>query len=73
MRAMAIEAGAKSGIIAPDETTIEFVRTRSEKSFEPVLGDEGAEVLATHRFSVADMPPQVAKPHSPSNVVAVGC
>ncbi len=68
---MAIEAGAKSGIIAPDETTLDFVRTRTKKSFEAVYGDPNAYYFTELRVDAATLTPQVARPHSPDNVVGV--
>jgi 3-isopropylmalate/(R)-2-methylmalate dehydratase large subunit len=34
---MAVEAGAKNGIIAPDEKTIEYVSQRAKKTLEGLL------------------------------------
>ena len=64
---MAVEAGAKNGIIAPDELTVEWVRQRTDKPFEAVLGDPDAQVARESQFDVADIPPTVACPHSPGN------
>ncbi len=68
---MAIEAGAKSGIIAPDETTFYFVRARTKKPFEAVYGDANAFYFAELRVDASTLTPQVARPHSPDNVVGV--
>ena len=43
---MAVEAGGKNGIIAPDETTFDYVRQRSSHAFEPVYGDDNASYLS---------------------------
>ena len=64
---MAVEAGAKNGIIPPDAKTLEFVKARTSKSFEPILGDPGASVLKTYEYDVSTFVPCVAKPHIPSN------
>ena len=64
---MAIEAGAKSGIIAADDKTIEFVRSRTDKPFAPAVSDSGAGYAATHSFDAAKLEPTVACPHSPGN------
>ncbi len=68
---MAVEAGAKSGIIAPDTTTVEFVRARTGVAFEPVAGDANAPLHSELRVGTTAMAPQVACPHSPDNVVPV--
>ncbi len=65
---MAIEAGAKSGIVPPDDTTFDFVRSRTDASFDPLMGDADARVKETVEFDVSAGSPKVAKPHSPSNV-----
>jgi 3-isopropylmalate/(R)-2-methylmalate dehydratase large subunit len=64
---MAVEAGAKNGIIAPDQKTLDFVNARTKKPFEPLFSDSNARVLATHRYDVSKLEPVVAKPHLPSN------
>ncbi|MHC4982865.1 MAG: 3-isopropylmalate dehydratase large subunit [Planctomycetota bacterium] len=67
---MAIEAGAKSAIIAADDKTIEFVESRAYEGapkFRPVVSDKDAEYAAIHRFDAAKLEPTVACPHSPGN------
>ncbi len=68
---MAIEAGAKAGIIPPDETTAAFMDQFPELSYEPLHSDPDAEYEQTYTFDVSDLPLQVAKPHLPSNAVPV--
>lgn len=68
---MAIEAGAKSGIINPDEKTVEYVRERTKKSFKPVKSDEDAEYKDVLEYDLSDLEPQVAVPYSPGNVKPV--
>ena len=64
---MAIEAGAKCGIIAPDEVTFEFVKKRAKREYEPVYADEDAEYEKVYTFNGSDIEPQVAFPHLPEN------
>jgi 3-isopropylmalate/(R)-2-methylmalate dehydratase large subunit len=64
---MAIEAGAKCGIIAPDETTLAYVTPRAKRAFEPVYADEDAEYEKVYTFNADDIEPQVAFPHLPEN------
>ena len=64
---MAIEAGGKSGIIAADDVTLEYVRERTDRPFEIVASDEDAEYASVHEFDTAALEPTVAKPHSPGN------
>ena len=68
---MAIEAGGKNGIIAPDEKTFEYVRERTNRSFEPVYGDDDARYHTFKVYNVEEMEPVVAKPHSPDNRATV--
>ncbi|MDR1996851.1 MAG: 3-isopropylmalate dehydratase large subunit [Candidatus Margulisbacteria bacterium] len=69
---MAIECGAKSGIIAPDRKTIDFVRARTKESFEPLYSDPDAHYAKTLLYRAEDFVPVVAKPFLPSNVVPAG-
>ncbi|WP_414583786.1 3-isopropylmalate dehydratase large subunit [Scytonema sp. PCC 10023] len=64
---MVIEAGGKNGTIAPDETTFEYLRGRTNKPFEPVYTDSDAKFYSQHRYDVSKLEPVVAKPHSPDN------
>jgi len=65
---MAIEAGGKNGIIAADETTLEYVRARTAKPFTCVDSDPDAEVLSERRYRAEELVPYVALPHSPDNL-----
>jgi len=64
---MAIEAGGKNGIIAPDDVTLEYVRSRTDKPFEVFASDPEAEYLSVMEFDVTKLEPTVAQPHSPGN------
>jgi len=64
---MAVEAGAKNGIIAPDQKTLDYVKARTKKPFEPLFGDPDARVLSERRYDVSKLEPVVAKPHLPDN------
>ena len=73
---MAIEAGAKSGIIAPDARTIEYVAQRQEENqrhrdFEVVASDDDAEYAETIEVDVSELEPMVARPSLPSRSVPV--
>jgi 3-isopropylmalate/(R)-2-methylmalate dehydratase large subunit len=64
---MAVEAGAKSGIIAADQVTIDYVRARTSKSFKVVRSDADAVYAKVFEYDVARLEPTVAQPHSPQN------
>lgn len=70
---MAIEAGAKAGIVEPDELTQRFVEMAQSEYSTParwpaVRSDPEAPVKQVLTFDVTNMEPQVAAPHLPSNV-----
>ena len=64
---MAIEAGGKNGVIAPDQTTFDYVQARTNKPFESLYADDNASYYFTKRYDVSQLEPVVAKPHSPDN------
>ncbi|HHU77187.1 MAG TPA: 3-isopropylmalate dehydratase large subunit [Firmicutes bacterium] len=64
---MAIEAGAKAGLIAPDKITEKYLQGRARRPYEVVLGDADAAVLEEHVWDVSNLEPQVALPSSPAN------
>lgn len=68
---MAVEAGAKSGVIAPDEVTLAYVRARARRPWTVYRSDPDARYAAERDFDVTGMRPQVAQPFSPGNVVPV--
>ncbi|MBU0533593.1 MAG: 3-isopropylmalate dehydratase large subunit [Candidatus Omnitrophica bacterium] len=70
---MAIEAGGKSGIIAPDEITIEYINQLPITNYQlPILkSDKDAKYAKTIEYDVSEIEPQVAFPHLPSNTKSV--
>ena len=71
MANMAIEAGAKTGLIEPDKKTLDYVKERAQRDFEPVKGDEDAKYAEVIEYDVTELEPQVAFPHLPENTVPV--
>jgi len=65
---MAIEAGAKNGIIAADEVTLAYVKARTNKPFTCYTSDPDAEYLNTHTYDAEKLVPVVALPHSPDHL-----
>ena len=73
MSNMAIEMGAKTGIIEPDEKTINYVKSVMQKNgttrpFEPLKADEDAEYEEVFEIEVNDLEPVFACPHAVDNV-----
>ena len=64
---MAIEAGAKSGIIEVDEITKEYLKGKTEKKFNILKSDMDAEYEQVIEIDANDIEPQVAFPHLPEN------
>jgi 3-isopropylmalate/(R)-2-methylmalate dehydratase large subunit len=64
---MAIEAGGKNGVIAPDETTEAFVKERADRDYEMLQSDADAEYEEVYEWDAADIEPQVSFPHLPEN------
>jgi len=69
---MAIEMGAKSGIVPPDEKIFDFLKNRAVDSYEPVYADPDASYIRKFNYSAEDIEPQVACPHQVDNVKPVG-
>jgi 3-isopropylmalate/(R)-2-methylmalate dehydratase large subunit len=68
---MAIEAGAKNGIIAPDDKTFAYLEGRARRSYPLHYSDSDAHYLEIQEFDVAEIPLQVSFPHSPENAKSV--
>jgi len=64
---MAIEAGAKNGIIPPDKTTEEYVKNRTLRPYKFYQSDENAEYARVIEYNTEDIEPTVAFPHLPEN------
>ena len=67
---MAIEAGARAGLIEPDEKTKQYVAGFKRKP-KFYYSDADAHYEKTYEWDVAELEPQVACPHLPSNVKPV--
>ncbi|MEZ5098620.1 MAG: aconitase/3-isopropylmalate dehydratase large subunit family protein [Thermoleophilia bacterium] len=69
---MAIEVGAKTVAVRPDETTAAWLAGRVERDWQPVWSDPDAPVAAEHVVDVSGLDPLVALPHAPDLGVPVG-
>jgi 3-isopropylmalate/(R)-2-methylmalate dehydratase large subunit len=67
MANMAVEAGAKNGIIEPDAITKAYVADRAVRDFEIITGDPDAVYSEIREYDVGNLEPQVAFPHLPEN------
>jgi len=77
---MSIEAGARAGMIAPDETTFAYLEGRpgvpsdfeaAAERWRTLAGDEGAEYDLTVEVDVPALPPQVSWGTNPGQVVPI--
>ncbi|MEE8099536.1 MAG: 3-isopropylmalate dehydratase large subunit, partial [Hyphomicrobium sp.] len=79
---MSIEAGARAGMIAPDEKTYEFIKGRPKapkgaawemamRHWETLYSDEGAHFDIEVTLDAADLPPIVTWGTSPEDVAAI--
>lgn len=79
---MAIEAGARAGLIPPDETTFEYLKGRPMSPvgkmwddaceyWRSLKSDEGAKYDTVVEIDAADIPPMVTWGTSPQDVVAI--
>jgi len=71
---MTAELGGQTGLIAPDDTTREWLEQRGARDVDTRTwqGDPDAAVLEHHRLDASTLAPQVAAPHSPANSKPVG-
>lgn len=67
---MTTEAGAKNGIIAPDQKIFDYLGARGAKNFTPVYDDTNNEYAKIFEYEASELEPLVAKPYSPENVAA---
>jgi 3-isopropylmalate/(R)-2-methylmalate dehydratase large subunit len=65
---MAIEAGGKSGIIVPDNITLDYIKTRAKRDYKFYTSDSDASYIEIKEYDCSKIEPLVACPHLPSNV-----
>ena len=68
---MAVEMGAKCGLMEADKKVTEWVKRHSRKQIRPVFADISAEYESIKEFNVSKLTPQVAKPHAVDNVANI--
>ena len=69
---MAIEAGAKNGIIAPDDKTEEYMKEVGVKEYKKFNSDKDATYAKEIKIDCNNLQPQVAAPFLPENSKDVG-
>jgi 3-isopropylmalate/(R)-2-methylmalate dehydratase large subunit len=68
MANMAIEAGAKNGIFAPDGKTVEYIKSRTGLPYTLYYSDEDASYIDVKEYDASKIEPTVSFPHLPENV-----
>lgn len=71
MTNMAIEAGAKNGIMEHDEVTAEYLRGRARRPYTPVASDPDAGYEKTIEIDAEQVPITLAKPMSPDHTASI--
>ena len=67
MSNMAIEAGGKNGIIAPDDKTLDYVKRRAKRDYQVLASDSDARYAKVIEYDVSKLEPVVSFPHLPEN------
>ncbi len=65
---MAVEMGAKAGLMEADDKTLAWLARHTRRQFVPVRPDEDARYARVAEYDVSRLSPQVACPHRVDNV-----
>ncbi|MEG3224469.1 MAG: 3-isopropylmalate dehydratase large subunit [Methanobacteriales archaeon Met13] len=71
MNNMAIESGAKNGIMEPNLNTLSYLEKRKVSGFDIIHSDTDSTYEREYEFQVDDLEPQLACPHNVDNVKPV--
>lgn len=65
---MGVELGAKAAMFPPDEKTVAYTKSRTNRPFVPVHSDPDATYVQVIEVDVGELEPQIACPHDVGNV-----
>jgi 3-isopropylmalate/(R)-2-methylmalate dehydratase large subunit len=68
---MAVEMGGKTGLIEPDEVTLQYLESKGRRAGKPLKSDGDAEYPDVIDFDASKLEPQVAVPPTVDNVKTV--
>ena len=68
---MAVESGAKNGIMETNHATIQYLNKRNVRNYQTFTSDKDSEYEEFYHFQVDDLQPQIACPHNVDNVYPV--
>jgi methanogen homoaconitase large subunit len=65
---MAVECGAKNGIMEPNQAVLDYLKARNINDFQVFRSDKDSNYEREYSFDVDEMEPQIACPHNVDNV-----
>jgi len=68
---MAVEAGSETGLFPADEAVARYLDGRTTRPWAADVTDPDAAIAASTQIDLGAVPPLIALPHSPGNVVPV--
>lgn len=68
---MMAEFGAMSSYIPPDQLVFDYLRQNQTRDYTPLYPDDDASYQARYTINLNALPPQIARPHSPDNVISL--
>ncbi len=68
---MALEMGAKTAYIQPNQNVLDYVNARTKIPYEVMYTDKGYKFAESYTFDISKITPQVAAPHSVDNVYPI--
>ncbi len=66
---LAVEAGSETGVFPADATTAAYLEGRTNRPWTAVASDPDAHFARTVKIDLDAVPPLIALPHSPGNIV----
>lgn len=68
---MAVEMGAKTAYMQPNEKVLDYVKKRAVRPFEVIYTDDDFQYSESYKFDITNLTHQVAVPHSVDNVFPI--
>lgn len=68
---MAVETGAKAGIMPYDSKVEDYLKGRARRPYKPVKPTEDAVYTKVVQEDLSDLPPMIARPHEVDNVAEI--
>lgn len=68
---MAIECGAKVGLMQADKKVLDWVKSHGKRKPNPVEADKDAVYKEKKEIDISKLEPQIAKPHTVDNVCSI--